>query len=159
MRSSLLTEEDDFSSDIFFLPVSLDLTISGSSAEDSNFGLKIWRYLQSPLPPGDSHCSLWAAGEVGRPRVGMAGMESSPLTLGAKLTVLKEGGGGRGSSGKLSITVKFIATLRLFGTLQASDPGWDSAALVLSSVLMKARVFLVLLSHKRGERTGEFFNI
>ena len=91
---------------------------------------------------------------MGSPKVGMAGMESSPFTLGAKLTVLKEGGGGRGSSGKLSMMVKFIATLRLLGTLQASGPGRDTEVFVLSSVLMKARVFLVLLSHKEGQGRG-----
>ena len=43
-------------------------------------------------------------------------MESSPDTLGAKLTVLKEGGGG--STGKLSMMVRFMATLLLLGTLE-----------------------------------------
>ena len=46
----------------------------------------------------------------------MLGMLSSPDTLGAKLTVLKEGGGG--STGKLSMMVRFMATLLLLGTLE-----------------------------------------
>ena len=72
-------------------------------------------------------------------------MESSPFTLGAKLTVLKEGGGGRGSSGKLSMMVRFIATLLLLGTRQpvlVSEVS-DSDTLFLLSVLMEARVFLI----------------
>ena len=78
----------------------------------------------------------------------MAGAESSPFTLGAKLTVLKEGGGGRGTSGKLSITVRLSATLRLLGSLELDWGGSDS--LLLSSVFMKAKVFLVKLSHKQN---------
>ena len=85
---------------------------------------------------------------MGRPSVGMAGAESSPFTLGAKLTVLKEGGGGRGTSGKLSITVRLRATLRLLGSLELDWGGSDS--LLLSSVFMKAKVFLVKLSHKQN---------
>ena len=84
---------------------------------------------------------------MGRPSVGMAGAESSPFTLGAKLTVLKEGGGGRGTSGKLSITVRLSATLRLLGSLELD---WGSDSLLLSSVFMKAKVFLVKLSHKQN---------
>ena len=78
----------------------------------------------------------------------MAGAESSPFTLGAKLTVLKEGGGGRGTSGRLSITVRLSATLRLLGSLELDWGGSDS--LLLSSVFMKAKVFLVKLSHKQN---------
>ena len=85
---------------------------------------------------------------MGRPSVGIAGAESSPFTLGAKLTVLKEGGGGRGTSGKLSITVRLSATLRLLGSLELDWGGSDS--LLLSSVFMKAKVFLVKLSHKQN---------
>ena len=72
-------------------------------------------------------------------------MQSSPDTPGAKLTVLKEGGGG--STGKLSMMVRFMATLLLLGTRQLGLleelEVSDSDTLVLLSVLMEARVFLI----------------
>ena len=81
----------------------------------------------------------------------MVGVESSPETLGAKLTVLKEGGGG--STGKLSMMVRFMATLRLLGTRELElelepDLGGEHVSL-FSSLVREARVFLgKSVSHK-----------
>ena len=123
---------------------SWDLSVANSRLR---LGLKISKYFQPTLTETDTYrCSglslLWA-GLVGRPSVGMVGMESSPDTLGAKLTVLKEGGGG--STGKLSMMVRFMATLLLLGTrqLELVSEVTDSDTLFLLSVLMEARVFLI----------------
>ena len=76
----------------------------------------------------------------------MLGMESSPETLGAKLTVLKEGGGGR--TGRVSMMVtRFRATLLLLGTFRVELELGGRGSLVLltslcSSLLREARVFL-----------------
>ena len=84
--------------------------------------------------------------------MGMVGMESSPDTLGAKLTVLKEGGGG--STGKLSMMVRFMATLLLLGTLELVEPepelGGEQTAL-FSSLVREARVFLGEVSQSQGK--------
>ena len=74
-------------------------------------------------------------------------MESSPETLGAKLTVLKEGGGG--STGKLSMMVtRFMATLLLLGTREVELLG--SLTSLFSSLVREARVFLGELSQSQG---------
>ena len=80
-------------------------------------------------------------------------MESSPETLGAKLTVLKEGGGG--STGRLSMMVtRFMATLLLLGTLELVEPepelGGEQTAL-FSSLVREARVFLGEVSQSQGK--------
>ena len=85
---------------------------------------------------------------MGRPSVGMVGMESSPDTLGAKLTVLKEGGGG--STGKLSMMVRFMATLLLLGTLELVELELEHTAL-FSSLVREARVFLGEVSQSQGK--------
>ena len=82
------------------------------------------------------------------------GIESSPDTLGAKLTVLKEGGGG--STGKLSMMVRFMATLLLLGTLELElvelelELGEEHTAL-FSSLVREARVFLGEVSQSQGK--------
>ena len=90
--------------------------------------------------------------------MGMLGMLSSPDTLGAKLTVLKEGGGG--STGKLSMMVRFMATLLLLGTLDPElerglelrgDNTW-----LFSSLVREARVFLGELSQSQGKLGGRW---
>ena len=91
--------------------------------------------------------------------MGMVGMESSPDTLGAKLTVLKEGGGG--STGKLSMMVRFMATLRLLGTRELElepDLGVEHASL-FSSLVREARVFLGEVSQSQGLRGEERIKI
>lgn len=87
---------------------------------------------------------------MGRPSVGMVGMESSPDTLGAKLTVLKEGGGG--STGKLSMMVRFMATLLLLGTLELVELELELEHTALfSSLVREARVFLGEVSQSQGK--------
>ena len=91
----------------------------------------------------------------------MVGVESSPETLGAKLTVLKEGGGG--STGKLSMMVRFMATLRLLGTRELElelepDLGGEHASL-FSSLVREARVFLGEVSQSQGLRGEERIKI
>ena len=105
----------------------------------------------------NSYCSLGRAGVVGRPSVGMLGMESSPETLGAKLTVLKEGGGG--STGRLSMMVtRFRATLLLLGTFRVELELGGRGSLLLtslfSSLLREARVFLGELTVSHHGRSG-----
>ena len=84
-------------------------------------------------------------------------MESSPETLGAKLTVLKEGGGGRTGSVSMMVT-RFRATLLLLGTFRVElELGGRGSLLLLtslfSSLLREARVFLgqLRVRHQVGD--------
>ena len=80
--------------------------------------------------------------------MGILGIDSSSFTLGAKWTLLKEGGGGR--TGSPSTPTRLLATLLLLGTLVVSGSKFSRfvAAEEVSSVmalLSDSRLFLIFI--------------